>query len=95
VQQCAEIKLQKASLIKYSSILSEVLASLQVAYRIPPYKKSLTIEDDLILPTATDIVTTVLGQSRATQLVGILLSSDTCVPTNLRQLIEKINHFLF
>jgi hypothetical protein len=50
------MKLQKASLVKYSSVLSQaILASYKVSYRILQCKTLHTIGENLILPAAIDI----------------------------------------
>ena len=53
------------------------LASFKVAYRIAKCKKSHTIVEELVLPAALDLVSTMIGESVAQKLKAVPLSNNT------------------
>ena len=53
------------------------LASFKVAYRIEKCKKPHTIAEELVLPAALDLVSTIIGESVAQKLKPVPLSSNT------------------
>ena len=52
------------------------LASFKVAYRIAKCKKPHTIAEELVLPAALDLVSTMIGESVAQKVKAVLLSSN-------------------
>jgi len=44
------------------------LASLKIAYRIAKYKKTHTVAEEIVLPAALDLVSTMIGESAAQKL---------------------------
>ena len=62
------------------------LASLKVAYRIAKCKKPHTIAEELVLPAALDMVSTMIGESVAQKLKVVPLSNNT-----ICRRIEKIS----
>ena len=52
------------------------LASFKVAYRIAKFKKPYTIAEELVLPAALDLVSTMIGESVAQKRKGVLLSNN-------------------
>ena len=53
------------------------LASFKVGYRIEKCKKPHTIAEELVLPAALDLVSTIIGESVAQKLKPVPLSSNT------------------
>ena len=53
------------------------LASFKVAYRIVKCNKPHTIAEELVLPAAPDLVSTMIGESAAQKLKVVPLSSNT------------------
>ena len=53
------------------------LASFKVAYRITKCKKPHTIAEELVLPAALDLVSTMIGESAAEKLKPVPLSNNT------------------
>ena len=53
------------------------LASFKVAYRIAKCKKLNTIAEELVLPAALDLVSTIIGESTAQKLKAVPLSNNT------------------
>ena len=53
------------------------LASFKVAYRIAKCKKPHTIAEELVLPAALDLVSTMIGESAAQKLKPVPLSNNT------------------
>ncbi|XP_043916349.1 protein FAM200A-like [Protopterus annectens] len=73
-----ELQKQKSRFIKCATInTSAVTASYKVALRIAKAKKPHTIAEELILPSAFDMVQAILGEKMAKQLRTIPLSNDT------------------
>jgi len=72
------------------------LASHKVAFRIAQCKKPHTIAEELILPSAIDIVSTLIGESVENQLKNIPLSNNTIsrrIQDNINdQLIDKLRN---
>ena len=54
-----------------------LLASYQVAHRIVKCKKLHTIAEELILPAAVDLATTMIGERAAQKLILVSLPNDT------------------
>ena len=52
------------------------LASFKVAYRIAKRKKPHTIAEELVLPAALDLVSTMIGELVAQKLKAVLLSNN-------------------
>jgi hypothetical protein len=79
------MKQQNVSLVKYVSIPSKAQsASYQAAYRTAQCRKPHMTGENLILPSATDMVTTMLRESTKKQLLNIPLSDDTVCHRNCR-----------
>ena len=53
------------------------IASYKVAYRIAKCQKSHTIVEELVLPAALDLVSTMIGESVAQKLKAVPLSNNT------------------
>ena len=62
------------------------LASFKVAYRIAKCKKPHTIAEELVLPAALDLVSTLIGESVAQKLKVVPVSNNT-----ICRRIEKIS----
>ena len=62
------------------------LASFKVAYRIAKCKKLHTIAEELVLPAALDLVSTIIGESTAQKLKAVPLSNNT-----ISRRIDKIS----
>lgn len=96
-------KSTKSSFSKIASVPSKaLLASYQVSHRIAQKKKPHTIGEELILPAAIDMVSTMLGESMGQQLKAIPMSNDTVsrriadISEDLHaQLIEKVKNSHF
>lgn len=97
------VKSTKKAFSNIASVPSKaLLASYQVSYRIAQKKKPHTIGEDLILPAAIDIVSTMFGDPMAQQLKAIPMSNDTVsrrisdISEDLHvQLMEKVNNSYF
>jgi hypothetical protein len=94
-----ELNEQTATFSKRASIpATALLASNKVAYRVAKCKKTHTIAEKLILPSAVDMVTIMVGDSAAKQLLNVPLSNNTIthriyVSEDINdQLIEKLKY---
>jgi hypothetical protein len=82
---------QKTTFAKHAKIPSKaLLASYRVAYQVAKCKKPHTIAEQLILPAAMDMVSIMLGEAAAKQLMNIPLS-DTTISRRILDLAEDIN----
>jgi len=82
---------QKTAFAKHAKIPSEaLLASYKVAYEVAKCTKPHTIAEHLILPAAMDMVSIMLGEAAAKQLMNIPLS-DTTISRRILNLAEDIN----
>ena len=61
-------------------------ASFKIAYRIAKCKKLHTIAEELVLPAALDLVSTIIGESGAQKLKAVPLSNNT-----ISRRIDKIS----
>ena len=78
VRKLNNLKKQVSTISQFTHLPSKTfLASYQVAHRIAKCKKSHTIAEELILPAAVDIATTMIGVGAAQKLKLVLLSNDT------------------
>ncbi|XP_060872696.1 zinc finger BED domain-containing protein 5-like [Metopolophium dirhodum] len=78
VRQREQLEKQSTSFIKQTSVPTKaLLASYKVAFRVAQSKKPHTIAEELILPSAIDMVSTMIGESAANQLKNIPLSNNT------------------
>ena len=66
------------------------LASFKVAYRIAKCKKPHTIAEELVLPAALDLVSTMLGESVAQELKLVPLSNNT-ICRRIDKIADDIN----
>lgn len=97
------VKSTKKAFSNITSVPSKaLLASYQVSHRIAQKKKPHTIGEDLILPAAIDMVSTMFGESMAQQLKVIPMSNDTVsrriadISEDLHvQLMEKVKNSYF
>lgn len=100
------VKSTKNAFSNITSVPSKaLLASYQVSHRIAQKKKPHTIGEDLILPAAIDMVSTLFGDSMAQQLKAIPMSNDTVSRLSRRiadisedlhmQLMEKVKNTYF
>ncbi|GFW65489.1 protein FAM200B [Trichonephila clavipes] len=71
-----------------------LLTSYKVSYKIARCKKSHTIAEELILPTAIEIVETMFGDNFAKELQSIPLSNDT-VSRRIDDIAEDVEQQLF
>ncbi|KAM3838159.1 zinc finger BED domain-containing protein 5-like [Diretmus argenteus] len=77
-RKLSEYRAQKNCFVKVTSVNSKAqLASYKVAYKIAQCKKPHTIAEELILPAALDMVSTMLDETSAAKLKTIPLSNDT------------------
>jgi hypothetical protein len=82
---------QKTTFAKHAKIPSKaLLASYKVAYPVAKCKKPHTIAEQLILPAAMDMVSIMLGEAAAKQLMNIPLS-DTTINRRILDVAEDIN----
>ncbi|KAL4099012.1 hypothetical protein QTP88_023513 [Uroleucon formosanum] len=70
-----------------------LLASYKVEFRITQSKKPHTIAEELILPSAIDMVSTMIGESTANQLKNIPLSRNT-ISRRIHDISDNINEQL-
>lgn len=69
---------QQSHFTKAASVpLNAQLASYKVAYRVAQCKKPHTIAEELILPSAIDMVSTMIDEATASKLKAIPLSNNT------------------
>ena len=66
------------------------LASIKVAYRIAKCKKPHTIAEELVLPVALDLVSTMIGESVAQKLKAVPLSNNT-ISRRIDKISDDIN----
>ena len=66
------------------------LASFKVAYRIAKCKKLHTIAEELVLPAALDLVSTMIGESAAQKLKALPLSNNT-ISRRIDKILDDIN----
>ena len=66
------------------------LASFKVAYRIAKCKKLHTIAEELVLPDALDLVSTIIGESTAQKLKAVPLSNNT-ISRRIDKILDDIN----
>ena len=66
------------------------LASFKVAYRIAKCKKPHTIAEELVLPAALDLVSTMIGESAAQKLKAVPLSNNT-ISRRIDKISDDIN----
>ena len=91
VRQLAKLEKQSSSFVKQTSVPSKaLLASYKVAFRIAQCKKPHTIAEELILPSAIDMVSTLIGESVANQLKNIPLSNNT-ISRRIQDISDNIN----
>ncbi len=96
-------KSTKKALSNIASVPSKALLEpYEVSRRITQKKKPHTIGEDLILPAAIDMVSTMFGESMGQQLKAIPMSNDTVsrrIPNILEdlhmQLMEKVKNSHF
>lgn len=73
-----ELKQEKSTFFKNASIPNNALiASYKIAFRIAKGKKPHTIAEELILPTALDMVNIMIGESAGKILSKVPLSNNT------------------
>jgi hypothetical protein len=95
-----DARIQQKSFVNTTTIsFKALLASYQVAYRIAQNKKPHKIGESLILPAATDMVQTMLGEKCAQELRNILMSNNTVsrrisdISEDLKEHLLKNNRF--
>ena len=69
------------------------LASFKIAYRIAKCKKLHTIAEELVLPAALDVVSTIIGESGAQKLKAVPLSNNT-ISRRIDKISDDINDHL-
>ena len=73
-----DMKRQVSTISKFTQFPSKaLLAFYQVAHRIAKCKKPHSIVEELVLPAAIDLATTMIGEGAAEKLKLVLLSNDT------------------
>ena len=73
-----DLKKQVSTISQFTQLPSKaLLASYQVAYRIAKSKKPYTIAEELILPAAVDLATTMIEEEAAQKLILVPLANDT------------------
>ena len=80
VRKLSELQGQKAALDTFSrnqTPQNALLSSYKVAYRVAKCKKPHTIAEELILPSAIDMVTCMLGEKAAQKIKMVPLSNNT------------------
>ena len=79
-----DVKKQVSTISQFTQLPSKaLLASYQVAHRIAKCKKPYTIAEELILPAAVDLATTMIGEGAAQKLILVPLANDTmCLRIN-------------
>lgn len=77
-QKLKNCRSQQSFFTKAASLLANAqLASYKVAYRVAQCKKPHTVAEELILPCAMDMVSTMIDDSAASKLRAIPLSNNT------------------
>lgn len=66
------------------------MASFKVAFHIVQCKNPHTIAEELILPSAIDMVSTLIGESTANQLKNIPLTNNT-ISRQIQDISDNIN----
>lgn len=90
-----EMTEQKTTFTKQATIPTKaLLSSYKVAYRVAKSKKPHTIAEDLILPSAMDMVSIMIGESAAKQLASVPLSDNT-ISRRILDMADDINDQLF
>ena len=69
------------------------LASFKVAYRISKCKKLHTTVEELVVPAALDLVSTIIGESAAQKLKVVPLSNNT-ISRRMDKISDDINDYL-
>ena len=69
------------------------LASFKVAYRIAKCKKLHIIAEELVLPAALDLVSTIIGELTAQKLKAVPLSNNT-ISRRIDKISNNINDHL-
>ena len=69
------------------------LASFKFAYRIAKCKKLHTIVKELVLPTALDLVSTIIAESTAQKLKAVPLSNNT-ISRRIDKILDDVNDHL-
>ncbi|KAL4132622.1 hypothetical protein QTP88_009744 [Uroleucon formosanum] len=91
VRQREQLEKQSTSFIKQISVPTKaLLASYKLAFRIAQSKKPHTIAEELILPSAIDMVSTMIGESTANQLKNVPLSNNT-ISRRIHDISDNIN----
>ncbi|KAL4107468.1 hypothetical protein QTP88_017810 [Uroleucon formosanum] len=91
VRQLAKLEKQSSSFVKQTSVPYKVLlASYKVAIRIEKCKKPHTIAEELIFPSAIDMVSTLIRESVANRLKNIPLSNNT-ISRQIQDISDNIN----
>ena len=66
------------------------LASFKFAYRTAKCKKLHTVAEELVLPAAIDLVSTMIGESAAQKLKAVLISNNT-ISRRIDKISDDIN----
>ena len=69
------------------------LVSFKVAYRIAKCKKLHTIAEELVLPAALDLVSTIIGELTAQKLKAVPLPNNT-ISRRIDKISDNINDHL-
>ena len=69
------------------------LASFKVAYRIAKCKKLHTVAEELVLSTALDLVSIIIGESAAQKLKAVPLSNNN-ISRRIDKILDDINNQL-
>ena len=69
------------------------LAFFKVAYRIAKCKKLHTTAEEIVLPAALDLVSTIIGESTAQKLKAVSLSNNT-ISRRIDKISDDINDYV-
>ena len=75
---------------KLQTLSKAQFVSFKVVYKIAKCKKLHTIAEELVLPAALDLVSTMIGESAAQKLKAVLLSNNT-ISRRINKILDDIN----
>ncbi|XP_066473215.1 uncharacterized protein [Tiliqua scincoides] len=91
IRKLKEYKPQQSTFTNQTKVNANgLLSSYKMAYHIAQCKKPHTIAEELILPAAVDMVTSMLGEEAGKQLLKVPLSNNT-ISRRIDDMAEDIN----